>query len=112
LGTGVQENPAVGLFRFLEFLPATEVLSVISLMMIVIFFVTSADSGAMVLNMLSAKGVDNTPALQRMIWTLVIALAASLLATAGRWVTGPANRDDCQRTALCDCDAGCVLGFW
>ena len=52
-------------------------------MMIVIFFVTSADSGAMVLNMLSAKGVDNTPALQRMIWTLVIALAASLLLLGG-----------------------------
>ena len=37
----------------------------------------------MVLNMLSAKGVDNTPALQRMIWTLVIALAASLLLLGG-----------------------------
>ena len=83
LGTAVQENPAVGLFRFLEYLPATRVLSVISLMMIVIFFVTSADSGAMVLNMLSAKGVDNTPALQRTIWTLVIALAASLLLLGG-----------------------------
>ena len=83
LGTGVQENPAVGLFRFLEYLPATEVLSVISLMMIVIFFVTSADSGAMVLNMLSAKGVDNTPALQRTLWTMVIALAASLLLLGG-----------------------------
>jgi choline/glycine/proline betaine transport protein len=83
LGTGVQENPAVGLFRFLEYLPATKILSVISLVMIVIFFVTSADSGAMVLNMLSAKGVDNTPALQRTIWTLVIALAASLLLLGG-----------------------------
>lgn len=83
LGTAVQENPAVGLFRFLEFLPATKALSVISLLMIVIFFVTSADSGAMVLNMLSAKGVDNTPALQRTLWTLVIALAASLLLLGG-----------------------------
>mgnify|MGYP003340870422 FL=1 len=83
LGTAVQENPAVGLFRFLEFLPATELLSVISLLMIVIFFVTSADSGAMVLNMLSANGVDNTPALQRSIWTFVIALAASLLLWGG-----------------------------
>lgn len=83
LGIGVQENPAVGLFRFLEYLPATEVLSVISLLMIVIFFVTSADSGAMVLNMLSAKGVDNTPALQRTLWTLVIAMAASLLLLGG-----------------------------
>ncbi len=51
--------------------------------MIVIFFVTSADSGAMVLNMLSANGVDNTPALQRTIWTFVIALAASLLLLGG-----------------------------
>jgi len=83
LGTAVQENPAVGLFRFLEFLPSTELLSVISLIMIVIFFVTSADSGAMVLNMLSANGVDNTPALQRTIWTFVIALAASLLLLGG-----------------------------
>ena len=73
----------MGLFRFLEFLPATKALSVISLLMIVIFFVTSADSGAMVLNMLSAKGVDNTPALQRTLWTLVIALAASLLLLGG-----------------------------
>ena len=83
LGTAVQENPAVGLFRFMEFLPATKILSVISLLMIVIFFVTSADSGAMVLNMLSAKGIDNTPALQRTLWTLVIALAASLLLLGG-----------------------------
>jgi choline/glycine/proline betaine transport protein len=67
----------------MEFLPATKALSVISLLMIVIFFVTSADSGAMVLNMLSAKGVDNTPALQRTLWTLVIALAASLLLLGG-----------------------------
>ena len=83
LGMAVKENPAVGLFRLLEFLPATKILSVISLMMIVIFFVTSADSGAMVLNMLSARGVDSTPALQRMIWTFVIALAASLLLLGG-----------------------------
>ena len=83
LGTAVQENPAVGLFRFVEFLPATKILSVISLLMIVIFFVTSADSGAMVLNMLSAKGVDDTPALQRTLWTFVIALAASLLLLGG-----------------------------
>lgn len=83
LGAAVQDNPAVGLFRFLEFLPASQVLSVISLLMIVIFFVTSADSGAMVLNMLSANGVDDTPILQRTIWTLVIALAASLLLLGG-----------------------------
>ena len=79
LGAAVQDNQAVGLFRFLEYLPGTQLMSVICLVMIVIFFVTSADSGAMVLNMLSARGDDNTPALQRSVWTLVIALIASVL---------------------------------
>jgi choline/glycine/proline betaine transport protein len=83
LGTAVLENQAVGLFRFLEYLPATELLSVICLAMIVIFFVTSADSGAMVLNMLSAYGHDDTSALQRSIWTAVIALIASILLLGG-----------------------------
>ena len=83
LGVAVQENQAVGLFRFLEFLPGTEMMSVVCLAMIVIFFVTSADSGAMVLNMLSARGDDNTPALQRSVWTLVIALIASILLVGG-----------------------------
>ena len=79
LGDAILDNPAVGLFRFLEFLPATELLSMICLGMIVIFFVTSADSGAMVLNMLSAHGRDDTPALQRSIRTLVNAITASVL---------------------------------
>jgi choline/glycine/proline betaine transport protein len=83
LGDAIIDNPAVGLFRFLEFLPATELLSMICLGMIVIFFVTSADSGAMVLNMLSARGRDDTPALQRSIWTLVIAITASVLLLGG-----------------------------
>lgn len=83
LGDAIIDNPAVGLFRFLEFLPATELLSMICLGMIVIFFVTSADSGAMVLNMLSARGQDDTPALQRSIWTLVIAITASVLLLGG-----------------------------
>jgi choline/glycine/proline betaine transport protein len=83
LGDAILDNPAVGLFRFLEFLPATELLSMICLGMIVIFFVTSADSGAMVLNMLSARGRDDTPALQRSIWTLVIAITASVLLLGG-----------------------------
>ena len=83
LGTAVQENQAVGLFMFLEYLPGTELLSLICLAIIVIFFVTSADSGAMVLNMLSARGNDNTPVLQRTVWTLVIALIASILLVGG-----------------------------
>jgi choline-glycine betaine transporter len=51
----------------LVFLPATELLSMICLGMIVIFFVTlgARHAEAMVLNMLSARGRMTRPALQR-----------------------------------------------
>lgn len=83
LASAVQEDQAVALFKFLEYLPGTEILSAICLSMIVIFFVTSADSGALVLNMLSAGGQDETPSLQRVFWAGIIAAIASALLYAG-----------------------------
>ncbi len=82
-GAAVQENQAVALFRFFEFWPMAEVLSTVSIFMVVVFFVTSADSGAMVLNMLSSDGCDNTPALQRVYWTVAIALITMALLVGG-----------------------------
>lgn len=83
LADAVQENQSVALFSFLEYLPMTTILSGISLLMVVVFFVTSADSGAMVLNMLCANGRDDTPAPQRVFWTALIALIAITLLLAG-----------------------------
>ncbi len=83
LGDAVQGDQAVALFRFLDYLPGTQFLSLVCLLMIVVFFVTSADSGAMVLNMLSAGGEDNTPVTQRILWTAVIAAISSVLLLAG-----------------------------
>ncbi len=83
LGEAVQNNQAIALFKFLDYLPGSGILSMICLAMIIIFFVTSADSGAMVLNMLSSGGEDNTPLLQRVFWTGIIAAIASVLLLAG-----------------------------
>jgi len=84
LGDAVVNTPAIGLFRFLDYLPMTQLVSVICLVMIVIFFVTSADSGALVLNMMSAGGADDSPVFQRVLWTVVIALiSASLMLKNG-----------------------------
>jgi choline/glycine/proline betaine transport protein len=82
-GAAVQENQAVALFRFMEYLPLSRFLSFVSVIMVVIFFVTSADSGAMVLNMLSSRGRDDTPALQRVVWTFSIGVIAVVLLVAG-----------------------------
>jgi choline/glycine/proline betaine transport protein len=83
LADAVAANQAVALFRFLEYLPFSTFLAGLSLAMIVIFFVTSADSGALVLNMLSANGRDDTPILQRVFWAAVIGAIAAVLLLAG-----------------------------
>ncbi|MCR9185988.1 MAG: BCCT family transporter [Halieaceae bacterium] len=83
LGASVLESQAQALFQFLEYLPGSMFLSITSLLMVVVFFVTSADSGAMVLNMLSAHGRDDTPVLQRLIWAAVIGTIAIVLLLAG-----------------------------
>lgn len=83
LAEAVTANQAVALFRFLEYLPFSTLLAMVSLLMVVVFFVTSADSGALVLNMLSAHGRDDTPFLQRVFWTAVIGAIAAVLLLAG-----------------------------
>ncbi|BDX07003.1 BCCT family transporter [Planctobacterium marinum] len=83
LGTLVNEDTAVALFVFLESFPFSDVLVVLALCMVVIFFVTSCDSGAMVVDMLCSDGRNNTPVWQRIYWALAVGLVAIVLLFAG-----------------------------
>lgn len=83
LGEMVSKDSSVALFVFLENFPLTTVLSFFSVLMIVIFFVTSCDSGAMVVDMLCSHGSNNTPLWQRIYWALGIGAVAAILLLAG-----------------------------
>lgn len=83
LGEAVSNDVAVALFVFLNQFPLGEVLSFIAIVMVVIFFVTSADSGALVVNMLCSNGRDDTPLWQRMYWVAGVGLIAVILLLAG-----------------------------
>jgi len=83
LGAAVQQDESVALFRFFEYGPMAQALSLLALVMVLVFFVTSADSGAMVLNMLSSGGTDDTPLARRLFWMGVIAVTALVLLLAG-----------------------------
>jgi choline/glycine/proline betaine transport protein len=83
LGDMVKEDPSVALFQFFEYLPGTKLLSMVAVVMVVVFFVTSADSGAMVVNMLASNGRDDTPLWQRVFWTASIGVIAAILLVAG-----------------------------
>ncbi|WP_372768302.1 BCCT family transporter [Pseudoalteromonas sp.] len=79
----VNSDAAVGLFVFLESLPWSTALTSLSIMMIIIFFVTSCDSGAMVIDMLSSNGSSNTPVWQRLFWAVSVGCVAAVLTLVG-----------------------------
>jgi hypothetical protein len=58
-------------------------LSGFSLIALILYFVTSADSGCLVIGCLASNGHHNTPAFQRVLWALVEGLAATSLLVAG-----------------------------
>jgi choline/glycine/proline betaine transport protein len=83
LGEMVSKDSSVALFVFLENFPLSTVLSFFSVLMIVIFFVTSCDSGAMVVDMLCSHGRNDTPLWQRIYWAVGIGVVAAILLLVG-----------------------------
>lgn len=83
IGEAVQQDTSSALFVFLEQFPFVSVLSFIAVLMIVVFFVTSADSGSLVVDMLCSDGSDNTPVWQRVFWASMVGLVAIALMLAG-----------------------------
>lgn len=71
------------LFSLLEFFPATGVLTAGVILLITIFFVTSSDSGALVMGMIATGGQINPRKWVRTFFTLITALLAISLLLAG-----------------------------
>ncbi|MCF1182519.1 choline BCCT transporter BetT [Marichromatium gracile] len=83
LGDTVSSDVTLALFAFLEQFPMSGVLSVVATVMVVVFFVTSSDSGSMVVDMLCSNGHDNTPLWQRIYWASGEGVVAAVLLVAG-----------------------------
>ncbi|MCR4941824.1 MAG: BCCT family transporter [Campylobacter sp.] len=83
LGRVSSENSSLAIFLFLEQFPLSNLLSGIALIMVVLFFITSADSAAMVMDMLCSRGKDATPKWQKIFWAVIIGLVASVLLYSG-----------------------------
>ena len=83
LGQVVQSDVSLALFKFLEYFPFAGVLSGIATIMVVIFFVTSSDSSAMVIDLLASKDEGKAPVWQRVFWSCMIGLVALVLMLVG-----------------------------
>jgi len=81
---GVADSvPELALFQMLQGLPFSGLVSGFSLILITIFFVTSADSGALVIDTITAGGKMNSPVKQRVFWCVLIGLVALALMLGG-----------------------------
>ncbi|NDP61857.1 BCCT family transporter [Polaromonas sp.] len=71
------------LFRFFDFLPLTVPVSWLAILLIGVFFVTSADSGAFVVDAIASRGNPRSPVWQRLFWAAVLGVTAAVLLLAG-----------------------------
>ncbi|WP_312138045.1 BCCT family transporter [Sphingobacterium sp.] len=76
-------NPDALMFRFLEYLPLTEIISFLVIAIIIIFFVTSADSGMFVMNSIATKNALISLKWQTIGWGILLATLALILQNAG-----------------------------
>ncbi|MFW5944451.1 MAG: BCCT family transporter, partial [Bacteroidota bacterium] len=83
IATSVEENVSTALFVMLENYPLTEVTSFIGVILVVIFFVTSSDSGSLVVDHLTSGGKLDSPVPQRIFWAIMEGLVAAALLMGG-----------------------------
>ncbi|MGP9537915.1 BCCT family transporter [Brachybacterium sp. AOP43-C2-M15] len=76
-------DPNTALFDTFAQLPAGALLSGIAVVLVSIFFITSADSGAFVMDMIAHKGDPNPPRITRIFW----ASASGVIAASLIWVS-------------------------
>jgi choline/glycine/proline betaine transport protein len=81
--TEVQNDTAIALFKLFEQLPLTSIVSFITVILIMTFFVTSSDSGSLVIDSLASGGVSKTPVWQRVFWASIEGIVAAALLLAG-----------------------------
>lgn len=83
LVTGDEVVAENALFDMLEGLPLGSVLSVIAIVLVAIFFVTSSDSGSLVVDMLASGGHPDPPTWSRVVWAVTEGVIAIALLIAG-----------------------------
>ena len=79
----VGEDVATALFVFLENFPFSSILSVIGIVLIIGFFVTSSDSGSLVIDSLTSGGKIDAPVGQRIFWAISEGAVAAVLLIGG-----------------------------
>lgn len=83
IAEAVNEDVAVALFETFKILPISSVLSVLAILLIFTFLVTSADSATYILSSMTSKGSINPSLFVKIVWGVLITAIAVVLLLAG-----------------------------
>lgn len=82
LSEGIVDSSVV-LFQMLAELPFADVTTIVAIALLIVFIVTSADSGALVVDTITSGGKMNAPIAQRAFWACMLGVTASALLSGG-----------------------------
>ena len=71
------------LFEMLKPLPLANITSFLGIILVLVFFVTSSDSGSLVIDTITAGGKTDAPVAQRVFWCIFEGLVAATLLLVG-----------------------------
>ncbi len=77
------QQPELGLFMMLEALPLAGLTSSIGIVLVIVFFVTSSDSGSLVIDTITSGGKLDAPVVQRVFWCAFEGIVAITLVVGG-----------------------------
>ena len=81
--TAVNENVATAIYILLEQYPLTFISSLLTVLLVASFFVTSSDSGSMVVDTLTSGGRHDAPVGQKIFWASMEGTVAGILLLGG-----------------------------
>lgn len=76
-------TPETAVFIVFEHYPLSKLISIMVILLLGIFFITSADSATYSLSVMTSNGNINPPVYKRVVWGIVVAAIAYILLSAG-----------------------------
>ncbi len=83
IGEAVSESVPTAIFSMLDRLPWSSVSSILCIICVILFFVTSSDSASLVVDTIASGGKDEPPVFQRVYWAVLEGAVAATLVFAG-----------------------------
>ncbi|WP_045215120.1 glycine betaine uptake BCCT transporter [Desulfonatronovibrio magnus] len=83
IGLAAQKDVSTALFAVFDYYPGAAILSNVAILLLIVFFVTSADSATFVLGIMTSDGSPNPSLSKKMIWGVTQSSVAAILLVSG-----------------------------